>query len=159
MKRLGGFVPGPWMPVFLLLMLPVSAAVAQDAGSSTESTEITDFSSSDEGDSLTVSVEEAKICLRVSEESRQPEGAGDRFSSDVGHLTCFTKIKGGEGTEVVHAWIHEGHTRARVTLKIGSDSWRTWSTKRILRSWTGRWEVKIMTPDGVVLKSVPFTVY
>jgi len=110
-------------------------------------------------DSLSVSVEEATICLRVDKENREPVGAGDRFPADVGNLTCFTRIKGGSGGKIVHAWIHEGHTRARVTLEIGSDSWRTWSTKRILPSWTGRWEVKVMTPDGVVLKSIPFTVY
>ncbi len=135
-----------------------SAAIAQDADSSAVDRSQPAPSAS-VPDSLTLSVEEAVVCLSVDKENRKPVGAGDRFPSDVGHLTCFTRIKGGKGGEVVHAWIHEGHTRARVPLKIGSDSWRTWSTKRILPSWTGHWEVKVMTPDGMVLRSISFTVY
>ncbi|HKI83348.1 MAG TPA: DUF2914 domain-containing protein [Candidatus Krumholzibacteria bacterium] len=99
----------------------------------------------------------AAVCRAV--EDRKPVEAGDRFPSDVGSLSCFCRVVHGKGTKIVHAWIHDGQTRARVELEVGSDSWRTWSTKRILPSWTGSWEVKIMTPDGVVLDSVAFTVY
>lgn len=104
-----------------------------------------------------VAVDEAAVCLEVVD--REPVGTAERFAADVGTLACFTRITGGGGQVVVHAWIHEGTTRARVELEVGSDSWRTWSTKQILPSWTGSWEVKIMTPDGQVLKTVPFTVY
>ena len=102
-------------------------------------------------------VADAVVCRGV--EERKPIEPGDRFPADVGSLSCFSRIVHGKGTKVVHAWIHEGQTRARVELDVGSDSWRTWSTKRILPSWTGSWEVKIMTPDGIVLDSVPFTIY
>ena len=108
-------------------------------------------------ESKSISVAATAICRGVSE--RQPVEPGDRFPSDVGSLSCFTRVIHGKGMNVVHAWIHEGHTRARVELEVGSDSWRTWSTKRILPSWTGSWEVKIMTPDGIVLESVSFTIY
>jgi hypothetical protein len=103
-------------------------------------------------------VAEAAICLRV--EDRSPVEPGERFPADVGELACFTRIDDGAGLTVIHAWIHEGTTRARVELSVGeSDSWRLWSTKRILPSWTGSWEVKVMTPDGAVLESIPFTIY
>ncbi len=102
-------------------------------------------------------VADAVVCRGV--EEREPIEPGDRFPADVGSLSCFCRIVHGKGTKVVHAWIHEGQTRARVELEVGSDSWRTWSTKRILPSWTGGWEVKVMTPDGIVLDSVSFTIY
>lgn len=100
---------------------------------------------------------DAAVCRGV--EERKPIESGDRFPSDVGSLSCFCRVVHGKGTKIVHAWIHDGQTRARVELEVGSNSWRTWSTKRILPSWTGSWEVKIMTPDGVVLDSVAFTIY
>ena len=104
-----------------------------------------------------IGVQMAEVCLEV--EERQPVGTAERFASDVGSLACFSRITGGEGQTIVHAWIHEGSTRARVELRVGSDSWRTWSTKQILPSWTGSWEVKIMTPEGQVLHTVAFTIY
>ena len=110
----------------------------------------------EESDDTTVIVAEAQLCLEI--EEHQPVSPGDSFDADVEQIVCWSKIVNGDGESIVHAWIHEGTTRAQVELDIGSDSWRTYSTKRILPSWTGSWEVKIMTPDGVVLKSIPFTV-
>ena len=102
-------------------------------------------------------VERTVVCTDVVD--REPVGAADSFGAGVEQLFCFTEIRGLEGTTVTHAWIHEGTTRARVDLPVRSNRWRTWSTKTILPSWTGSWEVKIMTPEGQVLGSVPFTVY
>ena len=59
---------------------------------------------------------------------------------------------------VTHVWYHEGKTMARVDLNIGSADWRTWSSKRILPSWTGSWEVKVLDADGMVLASAGFVV-
>ncbi len=132
------------MPLLLLLFLALPA-LAQD--------EATPAPESDSG----IGVKVAEVCLKV--EERQSVGTAERFASDVGSLACFSRITGGEGQTVVHAWIHEGTTRARVELQVGSDSWRTWSTKQILPSWTGSWEVKIMTPEGQVLHTVAFTIY
>ena len=59
---------------------------------------------------------------------------------------------------MTHAWYHEGETRARVDLPVGSLSWRTWSSKRILPSWTGRWEVKVLDAEGTVLGAAAFEI-
>jgi len=141
-------IRGGWLPVLLvfLYVLPAAAQTGEPEETPPAATE-----------RAAITVEDAAVCLEV--EERQPVGAGDRFPSDVESLTCFTRIVGGEGESVVHAWIHDGTTRARVELQVGSSSWRTWSTKTILPSWTGAWEVKIMTPAGQVLHSVTFTVY
>ena len=99
---------------------------------------------------------EAAVCLSV--EERAPVGADDTFPAGTERLFCFTDVRGAEGETIVHVWIHEGTTRARVELDIGADRWRTWSSKRLLPSWTGSWEVKVMTAAGAVLETLAFTV-
>ena len=61
-------------------------------------------------------------------------------------------------TTVTHAWYHEGKTMARVDLTVGSENWRTWSSKSYLPSWTGSWEVKVLDTDGMVLGAAEFEV-
>jgi hypothetical protein len=129
----------PWVALLLLAVILVPPAAANQDEEATG-----------------ISVADGAICLSV--EDHQAVAAADSFSADVGQLACWTRIVNGADQEIVHAWIHEGTTRARVELSIGSDSWRTYSTKQILSGWTGDWEVKIMTPEGVVLHSIPFRV-
>lgn len=103
-----------------------------------------------------IEVAEAVICTAV--EEREPIGAAASFPAGTGRLYCFTDLRGAEGQTVIHAWIHEGTTRARVELTARADRWRTWSSKQILPEWTGAWEVKVLTAEGAVLHTVSFTV-
>lgn len=102
------------------------------------------------------SVVEAVVCRGI--DDRMPVAEADSFEAGVDRIYCWTRVTGGAGSTLVHAWIHEGVTRARVELAVGSDDWRTYSSKRILPAWTGEWEVKILTPQGAVLATVPFRV-
>ena len=102
------------------------------------------------------SVLESAICAGIEEHA--PVAATDTVAADVGQIYCWTRIGAATGQTVVHAWMHGGTTRARVELTIGSDDWRTYSSKRILPEWTGDWEVKVLTQDGAVLASIPFYV-
>jgi hypothetical protein len=80
------------------------------------------------------------------------------FSNQVGQIFCYTHIEGVQGeSEIEHVWLHEGQERARVTLPVRSPDWRTWSSKRMLPSWTGDWKVEVRTADGGLLKTLEFT--
>lgn len=96
------------------------------------------------------------ICLSV--EEHEPVAAADTFAVQDERLYCWTRVEKGKGETIIHAWIHEGTTRARVELPIGSDSWRTYSSKELLPAWTGNWEVKVLTGGGAVLETIPFVV-
>lgn len=102
------------------------------------------------------SVAEAAVCTAV--EDRAPVGAAETFPAGTEQLMCFTDLRNAGGQTIIHAWIHDGTTRARVELEVGGDRWRTWSSKKLLPEWTGAWQVKVMTADGAVLETLDFTV-
>jgi hypothetical protein len=105
---------------------------------------------------LAVEVADAVVCQGI--QDHEPVGAADSFPADVGKVYCWSKIKDGEGTTIKHVYYYEGEEKAAVELSIGSALWRTYSSKRILSSWTGQWRVDIVGEDGEVLKSLKFTV-
>jgi len=108
-------------------------------------------------ESDTLSVAEAMICTSVID--RVPAGADTVFPDTVGVLYCFTKIEGAKApTTISHVWYYQDKKMAEVSLNVGGSCWRTWSSKRILKEWTGPWRVDVTTKDGTVLKSLTFKV-
>lgn len=104
-----------------------------------------------------LSVAKGVISLRV--ENREPVGPGDSFEPGVGQLACYTVIEGAaDETVIYHVWRHGDELKAKVQLPVRSASWRTWSTKRILPSWTGDWTVTIEDEQGGVLETLSFSI-
>ncbi|MBD3383827.1 DUF2914 domain-containing protein [candidate division KSB1 bacterium] len=121
--------------LFLLLVLATAALAQQDS----------------------LVVAKAEICLDV--EDRQPVEAAAVFADTVGQIYCFSIIEGAEDSLLItHKWIRGDHEMAAVPLAVQPGAWRTWSSKRIMKEWTGEWKVDIIAPDGTVLKSVGFEI-
>ena len=100
---------------------------------------------------------EAQVCSAI--EERMPSGMADSFKPDVGEVFLWCKVSGCMDTTVIHhVWYRNGEQMADVELPVRSPSWRTWSSKQILPSWTGDWEVKIVDADGREMKSLPFKI-
>jgi len=108
----------------------------------------------EEAPALTVT---ATICTEI--QDREPVGAGDTFPATVGKLYCHTLVEGAEEpTMVTHVWYHGQDKMAEVTLDVNSVRWRTWSSKKIVESWTGDWHVEVLDEDGKVLTTTPFQI-
>ncbi len=104
-----------------------------------------------------VRVEDAAIATDVIDLT--PQGVSDTFPATISKLYAFTRIVGAEGeTMVKHLWFYKDRLMAEVELPVRSPSWRTYSSKNILPSWTGNWRVDITDEDGNLLKSLEFTV-
>ena len=100
---------------------------------------------------------ETAICTSIVD--RQAVGEAEVFDVSLGELFFWTKCIGAtDSTVVTHVWTHEGETRATVELPGRSSSWRAYSSKKLLPSWTGNWEVRILDIDGNILKAVSFAV-
>lgn len=96
----------------------------------------------------------------TSVEKRAPVNVDTAFSANVGNVFCFTQIQGAEDTtEIAHVWYYKDEEKARINLDVKSNDWRTWSSKSILKSWTGPWRVMIEDSNGNVLKTKSFTIY
>lgn len=99
----------------------------------------------------------ATICTTV--EDREPVGAGEVFPATVEKLYCHTLIEGAEEPiTITHVWYHGEENMAEVFLDVKSVRWRTWSSKKIVQSWTGEWRVDILGPEGNALTSISFQV-
>ncbi len=110
---------------------------------------------SDTFEELTVA--RAAICKDVKD--REPVDSDTVFPSDIVKVFCFTKIDGASSpTQIFHVWKYNDKEMARVELDVKSVSWRTWSSKRIIPSWTGHWTVEIQNERGDVLKMLEFEI-
>ncbi len=102
---------------------------------------------------------ELSVGLNVDRSTRTLVDPADVFSASVGQVYCLAHVLGARPPlEVTMVWYHEGRTKARVPLTVGSADYRTWSSKNIMRSWTGMWEVKVLDPKGLVLGEVSFNI-
>jgi hypothetical protein len=89
-----------------------------------------------------------------------PVDTAASFTSDVGMLYCFSKVKvQEESATIFHSWYYKNEKVAQIELNVKkSDGFRTYSSKTILSDQKGEWKVEVFDAAGNVLKSVTFTV-
>lgn len=107
-------------------------------------------------DAAVINVEDIQICTSV--EDHMPVGADSTFSSSVEQLCCYSRIINGKGSSITHVWYYNDKEMARVELSVGADSWRTWSSKKILPEWTGFWRVDVLSEERNVIASKEFAI-
>jgi len=89
------------------------------------------------------------IQISTSVENRQPVGADTSFSKDIGQLYCYTKISSDlDTTSIFHVWYYNDREMFRKELNVNAKAWRTWSSKRIIDTWTGGWRVMCCHPTA-----------
>lgn len=77
-------------------------------------------------------------------------------SGETSKVFYFTHVKDMAGKQIEHRWLFNGDPVAVVPLSIGSDSWRTYSSKLIVPEWQGDWQVQVWSGDQQ-LESHDFT--
>jgi hypothetical protein len=96
-------------------------------------------------------VADAKLGKSI--ENREIKDESSTFA--VGEkATLWMKVTGGPG-EVKVNW-KVGDVTDTVTLNIGGDPWRTWSTKTLHKA--GSWTATVTDAGGATLKEMTFTV-
>lgn len=93
--------------------------------------------------------------LTSSIENREPtdnlEGLVQGVEGEVKRVYFFTQIAGLANQQIVHRWIYEGQEKAAVTLNIGGESWRTYSSKSVPSYWQGKWQVQVWHGDLMLI--------
>jgi hypothetical protein len=93
--------------------------------------------------------------LAQSIEQREPvEDYASQVTVKAGELKkvfFFTQITDMANKQITHRWFYEGQEKASVTLNIGSDNWRTYSSKMIPSYWLGDWQIQVWQGDQQLL--------
>lgn len=90
-------------------------------------------------------------------ERQVPVDRIESYRAGFDKLYCFTRIVGAqEDTEVTHVWYFQDDELARVTLPVLSADWRTYSSKRFLPQWVGKWRVVVLDGEENQIAEIPF---
>lgn len=89
---------------------------------------------------------------------RRPVDVVEAIPAFGGDLFCFTRIAGAEEeTFVEHRWYRGEELVSTSQLPVKSSYWRTYSLKTVAPEMAGEWRVDVVDSEGVVLKSLKFT--
>ncbi|RMD47707.1 MAG: DUF2914 domain-containing protein [Aquificota bacterium] len=107
-----------------------------------------------EEDSL-IEVLDMKVAEKII--NREPVDVSDTFPKDIKKVYCWTKIRAFKvPTFILHEWYYKDRKIASVKLKITYPVFRTWSSKRIIESWTGKWRVVVKDENGSIIADKEF---
>lgn len=70
---------------------------------------------------------------------------------NVKTLYFFTQIKDADNQTLYHRWRYNNQIMATIPLKIKSNLYRTWSSKRMASAWTGQWHVEVLNSQHQVI--------
>ena len=87
-------------------------------------------------------------------EEREPLAQLTTAPLSVNELLFFTAIQNGNGEQLHHTWSYNGEPIVDVPLAVGSDYWRTWSSKTFAGldlAPGGQWQVNVSTESGCEL--------
>lgn len=73
-------------------------------------------------------------------------------------LYFFTQINHKKHQNIYHRWVFNEKVMAQVTLSIGSNQWRTSSSKNFDRTMIGQWFVYTLDQDENILNAIEFEV-
>ena len=105
--------------------------------------------------SQVVSAQVERSQLTSSIENREPtddlEGVVQGQFNQIKRVYFFTQVSGLANQQIIHRWLFEGEEKAAVTLNIGGDSWRTYSSKSLPSYWEGKWQVQVWHGDLMLI--------
>lgn len=90
-------------------------------------------------------------------ENREPVNDLQQVDGDTNKVYFFTEVINQADTMVTHRWFLNGRLEAEVVLKIGSNRWRTYSSKNLVPEFhSGDWQVEIVDQNNKVIGSATF---
>lgn len=80
-----------------------------------------------------------------------------RFNPD-GSTTIwvFSEVMDMRGGRLNYVWLHEGKEIARVRVRVGSNRWRSYSSKNLNQAMTGSWRVELRDGEDRLLAAAEF---
>ncbi|VAW63847.1 hypothetical protein MNBD_GAMMA09-1124 [hydrothermal vent metagenome] len=92
----------------------------------------------------------------VAIEGKEPVSELKKITTNNTRVYFFTEITGLNGHRITHRWEFNGQVLAEISFQVGADRWRTWSSKNMLASWTGIWQVSVLDEGGNIIEQTSF---
>jgi len=90
----------------------------------------------------------------------EPQGdIGDTALNAAGYVavSSFSEVTDQQGETLQYCWLHNGKEVLRLRVPVGSNRWRSHSTKRIYAGMKGSWRAELRNSAGELLASIDFT--
>lgn len=71
--------------------------------------------------------------------------------------SSFSEVIGQKGEILQYRWLHEGKEVLRIRVPVGSNRWRSHSTKRIYAWMKGGWRAELRNSAGELLANIDIT--
>lgn len=101
-------------------------------------------------------VKRAVLCTAIAD--REPANAVEAINVGEQVVFFFNEVTNGAGSNITHRWLYNDIEMASVPLKIGSDQWRTWSSKQVWHLLPGILKVQVLDESGHVLNEQTVTI-
>lgn len=91
-------------------------------------------------------------------ENREPVDQLAHIDMAIDTVYFFTEVVNKADSFVTHRWRLDGKLQAEVVLKIGSNRWRTYSSKNLVPALhTGQWQVEVLDQQNNLLATRTFS--
>jgi len=81
---------------------------------------------------------------------RTPQNRIAAIGPSRAEVFFFTEIVGASGKRISHQWFHNGVPVSSVQFDVGSDRWRTWSSKRLAAFGPGTLHIEVRDDDCLI---------
>jgi hypothetical protein len=100
----------------------------------------------------------SRAIVTSSIENKEPTDEVTQVTQEINKVYFFTEVLNKANTHVTHRWLLNGKLEAEVVLKIGSDRWRTYSSKNLVPEFhMGNWQVEVIDEQNNLLASAVFS--
>ena len=163
----------PGSPSTLPAENSTEAPMETSAGTPTDATTDTSADSSAEAPAETATISDTtpapaasppksehilRALLTTGIENREPVDEIVSLDKNRDRVYFFTEFSGLKGKVVKHRWEYDGKVMGEVNFNVGSNHWRSYSSKNLLPEWTGIWTVSVIDDKGKVLTETYFEV-
>jgi hypothetical protein len=100
-----------------------------------------------------------RFLLAGSVSNREPEGELNEISFTAdgsAAVWAYSEVIDKKGSRFKYVWLHGGNQIATVPVNVGSNRWRSYSSKLINQSMSGAWRVELQDGEGRLLASADF---
>ncbi|WP_029408336.1 DUF2914 domain-containing protein [Thiomicrorhabdus sp. Milos-T2] len=102
-----------------------------------------------------ITVKQAVLSENI--ENREPiSPLSNRVPKYIRKLAFFTEIENANGQTIYHRWRTNNQILATIALPIGSNKFKTWSTKKLSSAWLGQWYIEVLDSNKNVIYRLSF---